>query len=51
MTEEFKVRVMRDILALELGQSFDVNSESDRTATQFPVFYAHDLINFGIQQN
>ena len=30
--ESHKVRVMRDILALELGQSFAVNSESDKTA-------------------
>lgn len=42
---------MRDILALELGQSFDVNFESNKTAAQFPVFFALDLINFGISSN
>lgn len=41
---------MRDVLALELGDSFNVNFESDKTASQFPAFYAFDLISFGIKR-
>lgn len=51
VSDETKIRVMRDILALELGQSFNVNAEKDKTASAFPVFYALDLINFGIKRN
>lgn len=51
VSDETKIRVMRDILALELGQSFNVNAEEDKTASAFPVFYALDLINFGIKRN
>lgn len=32
LSNEAKVRIMRDILALELGQSFNVNSEEGKTA-------------------
>jgi hypothetical protein len=42
---------MKDVLALELGQSFAVNSEPNKTAAQFPVFFALDLINFGLKRN
>lgn len=42
---------MRDVLALELGQSFNVNADEERTASTFPVFYALDLINFGIKRD
>ena len=42
---------MRDILTLELGKSFDINAEAGRTASQFPAFYALDLINFGIKRS
>jgi hypothetical protein len=41
---------MRDVLALELGESFNVNFEDGKTASQFPVFFALDLINFGIKR-
>lgn len=41
---------MRDVLALELGESFNVNFEEGKTDTQFPVFFALDMINFGIKR-
>jgi hypothetical protein len=31
--DEHKVRVMRDVLALELGQSFNVNYDETKTAS------------------
>jgi hypothetical protein len=43
---------MRDTLSLELGQPFTVNSGAeDRTAASFPVYYALDLIQFGIKRD
>lgn len=46
-----KAKIMRDLLAIELGESFNVNVEEGRTACQFPVFYALDLINFGMKRD
>ena len=41
---------MRDLFSMELGEQF-INSADINHETNFPAFYAQDLIRFGIQRD
>ena len=50
IADDTKVRLMRELLSVQLGEEF-INSSDSNTDTSFPAFYALDLIEFGIKKD
>lgn len=44
-----KVRLMRDAFRIQLGESF-INTETAKSDSSFPAFYALDMIQFGLKR-
>lgn len=49
MPDEVKVRLMRDVMHVELGEHF-VNSDAHKSDSSFPAFFALDFIKFGLER-
>ena len=49
VTDDVKVRLMRDMFVVQLGERF-VNAEAEKSDASYPAFYAQDLIRFGLQK-
>ena len=50
ISDDTKVKLMRDMLTIQLGDEF-VNSSDSNSDANFPAFYALDLIQFGIKRD
>jgi len=49
VSEELKVKLMRDAFRIELGENF-INNEVNKSDSSFPAFFALDLIKFGLER-
>ena len=49
ISDESKVRLMRDAFRVELGENF-INTEQGKADSSFPAFYALDFIQFGLKK-
>lgn len=49
VSDHVKVELMKDMFSVETGQNL-VNSESGKADSNFPAFFALDLISFGLRK-
>jgi len=39
---------MKDVFTIQIGENF-INTDLDKSNSSFPVFFAHDLLKFGLR--
>lgn len=49
ISDATKVHLMQDVFRVEVGENF-INSDANKSDSTFPVFFAHDLVKFGIRK-